>query len=59
MNAKFKNLKDNEEEMKMLKENPLCWYNTYVRKKGHRELTQEEYDELVRQVGTERYFGHK
>lgn len=50
MNSKLEALRNNEEEIKKCEENPLYFYNTYVRKEGQKEFTQEEYDEFVRQV---------
>ena len=49
-NLTLEDIKDNLEEMKKCKESPLYFYNTYVRKDGMKELTQEEYDNHVRQV---------
>jgi hypothetical protein len=48
--AKLESLKNNEEEIKKCKENPLYFYNTYILKEGQRPMEQQEYDLLVKQV---------
>lgn len=35
------------EELKKCKEDPLYFFNKYVKHKGKRDLTQEEYDSIV------------
>ena len=49
-NLTLEDIKYNLEEMKKCKESPLYFFNTYVQFDGKKQLTQEEYDEYVKQV---------
>lgn len=40
-------LEEHKEEMQKCKDDPVYFYNKYVRREGDRELTKEEYDRLV------------
>ena len=42
-------LKADDEEIRKCKESPLYFYNKYALPKGRREITQEEYDVIVKQ----------
>jgi hypothetical protein len=48
--SKLEKLRDDKEERKKCEENPLYFYNNYMRREGDREFTQEEYDRHVEMV---------
>lgn len=39
-----------QEELQKCKDSPVYFYNKYVRKEGQKELTEAEYNDIVKQV---------
>lgn len=43
-----------QEELEKCKNSPVYFYNKYVRKEGQKELTEQEYNDFVKQVEYQR-----
>ena len=43
-----------QEELEKCKSSPVYFYNKYVRKEGQKELTEQEYNDFVKQVEYQR-----
>lgn len=43
-----------QEELQKCKDSPVYFYNKYVREEGQKELTEDEYNDFVKQVESQR-----